>query len=322
MPGRQHISLLFSILILLFGPSQMEGPQRAAAAGEPPATLTLRAAASTRYLLSIEPGFTLFLVFDAPIEFVAIGDEQLLSVAVRAPGGVVGLKATQRTGRTNVHIQAGGVLTVFEARISHARRSADVVHVVTTGSGQNSSARSPTPPSLPPSWPPVPPPSAPVRMPGPESPHSDTPEATVGLPSKPAATRSSFLSPAVLFQVQEVTASGIHGAFQAYRTAGGIEIRYELRNASGLPWKVATRRVLMRADGKIIGARAEPRSADGAASILAAGATESGLLRLRQHAATVDLLFPLFSPIPEANQPPLLLTVRFTELETLVEVRP
>ncbi len=321
MLRRQHISLLFSVLILLFGLLQMAGPQLAAAAGEPPATLTLRATGSTRYVLSIEPGFTLFLVFDAPIEFVAIGDEQLLSVAVRAPGGVVGLKATQRTGRTNVHIQAGGVLTVFEARISHARRSADVVHVVTTSTGQNSTARAPTPPPPPPSWTPVPTPPAPVPPQGAAS-QQDTPEATAGLLSKPAATRSSFLSPAVLFRVQEVTESGIHGAFQAYRTAGGLEIRYELRNASGLPWKVATRRVLIRADGKIIGPRAEPRLADGAASILGVGATQSGLLRLGQLAGTIDLLFPLFSPIPEASQPPLLLTVRFNELETLVEVKP
>jgi len=316
---RQHIRLLLSLALTGF--LAVGGPEAAVAAGEPPATITLRATATTRHLLSIEPGFTLFLVFDAPIELVAIGDEQLLAIAVRASAGVVGLKASQRAGRTNVHVQSGGVLIVFEARVGSAPRSADVVHVVTAGVAHDASGRSPTPPQRSPAESAVSAPSASLPPTAPPSVPVNSPEAAA-LPVSTPALPGSFLSPATLFQVQDVTESGIHGTFQAYRTAGGIEIRYELHNTSTVPWKLATRRVLIRADGQIVSPGAKAQAANGATPILALGATEGGVLKVGQLANTVELLFPLFTPLSAATQPPLLLSVRFAGLDTLVEVKP
>ncbi len=318
--ARQHISLLLCTLTLLLAPVGVTGQLPTVVAGEPPPTMILRATPTTRHVLTVEPGFTLFIVFDAPIEFVAIGDDQLLAIGVRAPGGVVALKATQRTGRTNVHIYAGGVLMVFEVRISRGGRSADVVHVVNAGTGPRPATHTPTS-SIPPTGSPAPALSTPISPSLLESPHSESLEAAATLPPKPTTNVGSFLSPAEIFRVQEVVQSGIHGAFQAYRTAGGIEIRYVLRNASSTPWKVAPQRVFVRADGKIIAPRARRGSAEGDGSVLGEGASESGLLVLGRDADAVELLFPLFPLSLGSDQLPLLLTVRFSELGALVEVK-
>jgi len=277
----------------------------------------LRATDGVRHVLAVQQGFTLFIVFNVPIEFVAIGDEQLLAIAVRATSGVIALKATQRTGRTNLHVHAGGMLTVFEIRISGGGRSADVVHVTMEGGLGALSAGRPAPAAIPLPGPPASSPSAP-----PSPPRTDLPESTPAAPPTRAALGRTFLNQEEVFQVQELTESGIHGAFQAYRTAAGIEIRYSLTNSGNTSWKVSLSRVLVRADGRIITIRTARPSGEGTPDLLTERGTVTGLLVLGQHADNVELLFPLFPPAPESHRLPLIFTVQFSELMTLIEVNP
>ncbi len=323
----QHISVLFSRCtgVLAFAFALLVCAVTFAAT-EPPATLTILANPLTRQVLSIQPGFTLFVVFDAPIDFVAVGDEQMLTVAVRGPGGVVALKATQRAGRTNLHIQAAGVLMVFEVRVVSGVRTADVVRVVTAGKETRPMTVGTTlAPIQPPGQPLT---SATTAAAGPTPPQPDEklpqPSASEASPAqgKLRGNLGTFLADEEMFRVQEVTQSGIRATFQAYRTPGGVEIRYHLANLSGIPWQVLPRRMLVRADGKIILPHILHRFAPGDGVMLPSGATETGLLALGKRAATVELLFPLFPPVPRQTQPPLVFEVRFTDLEALLEVKP
>ncbi len=318
--GRQHIIVLFSSLRPILGLiAILWSCTPPAAALEPPTTVTIFANPLTRQVLSIQPGFTLFVVFDAPIEFVAIGDEQVLTVAVRGPGGLVALKANQRAGRTNLHIQAGGVLLVFEVRVAAGGRTADVVRVVTAGTATRPTPRASLPPGPEPSPPPPLPLAAPELPPG-EGPHDQSPTAG-SPPVHGGPVPPTFLSDTQLFRVEETTQAGIRAIFQAYRTPSGIEIRYQLRNASGSPRKVTLTRVLVRTDGKIVLPRVQRHPSDRTASILADGMTETGLLMLGRSARTVELLFPIFPPIPDTNQPPVLFQIQFDDLESLLEVK-
>ncbi len=314
--GRQHIILLLSLVPVLALASVFWTCQPAFAAPEPPATLTMVADPLRRHVLAIQPGYTLFVVFDTPIEFVAIGDEQLLTVAVRGPVGVVALKANQRTGRTNLHVQAGGVLLVFEVRVAVIGRTADVVRVVTRGTGMGPGAREPA--------------LSGSQAPSPTTAHTtetDVPSSESFSPSRTSAQQQpqldhprTFLTEAQLFRVQELMQSEIHAAFQAYRTSGGIEIRYHISNTSGVPWRIVPRRILVRTDGKLIFPRLQRRSPERDGAPVPEGAEETGLLVLGRHASSVELLFPLFSPTPDPKRAPVLFRVWFDELETLVPV--
>lgn len=316
MIKRQLISLLLSSFaaVLLMGPGRPGETTLSAAGAEPPATLTLGVPTAQRPILAIQPGFTLVIIFPVPIEFVAVGDDALLAIAVRAPSGVVALKATQRTGRTNMHIQAGGVVTVFEIRINPAGRTADVVRIVIDGAGSPTRVH-PAPVSGSPlgsSTAPPPPASFPTQ-----------PPSAAEAETRGASTTSSA-SPAVstLFRTQEVFEQGIRATFQAYRTASGIEIRYELANSSDLRWKLAPRRVLVRADGQIIVARVADAPDGAPHDTLGNGATRHGRLVVSQRAETIEILFPLFPVGMGPHQVPVQLTVRFSNLESLAERHP
>ncbi len=310
---QQLISLLFGTLSILIVLTGLGSPLRMvplAAGGEPPATLTLFPTAAHRPILSIQPGFTLFIIFPTPIEFVAVGDEGLLAVAVRAPGGVVALKATQRTGRTNIHIQSGGIVTVFEARVTPGGRTADIVRVVLDGVGTTSNQR---------------PPGASTSPTG-SSPTLGSPTSPVANPAgangSPGVTPGPAIlpQPAGFFRVYEIFEQGIRAVFHAYRTASGIEIRYEVSNVSANRWKVALRRILVRADGRIIAARVFGSSDAGSSEILGEGETRRGRLVVTQRADMIEILFPLFPVGLDLNQFPVQLNVRFNGLGSLVEM--
>jgi len=310
---QQLISLLFGTLSVLMVLTGLGSPLRVvplAAGGEPPATLTLFPTAAHRPILSIQPGFTLFIIFPTPIEFVAVGDEGLLAVAVRAPSGVVALKATQRTGRTNIHIQSGGIVTVFEARITPGGRTADIVRVVLDGVGTPSNQRPPgasTPLT-----------GSSLALGSPTSPAANP----AGADGSPGETPGPAIPPrpARFFRVYEIFEQGIRAVFHAYRTAYGIEIRYEVSNVSANRWKVALRRILVRADGRLIAARVFDSSDAGSSEILGEGETRRGRLVVTQRADTIEVLFPLFPVGLDLNQFPVQLYVRFTGLGSLVEI--
>jgi hypothetical protein len=313
--GRQLISLLFgtlSVLMILMGLGNPDQMIPLAAGGEPPATLTLFPTAAQRPILSIQPGFTLFIIFPTPIEFVAVGDEGLLAVAVRAPSGVVALKATQRTGRTNIHIQSGGIVTVFEARITPGGRTADIVRVVLDGLGNPTNQRLPGA-------------STPLTgaspAPGSATSPAANPASVDGSPA-PTPGQTAPPRPEGVFRVYEIFEQGIRAVFHAYRTANGIEIRYEVSNVSANRWKVALRRILVRADGRIIAARVFGSSDAGSSEILGEGETRRGRLVVTQRADTIEVLFPLFPVGLDLSRFPVELNVRFNGLGSLVEMSP
>jgi hypothetical protein len=109
----------------------------------PPARVVIRADGTVRHRIHISPGFNLFMVFDAPVEFVAVGDDRLVSVYLRAEDGIVGLRASQQTGRTSLHVYSGGILVPFEVLVERGVRSADVVSVIVRGQARSQDAPPP-----------------------------------------------------------------------------------------------------------------------------------------------------------------------------------
>lgn len=287
----------------------------------PPALLTIIANPATRPVLVLEPGFNLFLVFDAAIDFVAVGDEQLLAVSARGQEGVIGLRPLSPTGRTNLHVQAGGVLVVFEVRIMKGQRTADVVRVLT----QPATAMKPQPQQS-------------AGAAGQARPEQSAQKATEGQDNRtgPVSRRQSppqpnnvefipnpvgFLTEEGLFRLQEVSERGVKGAFQAYRTPSGLEVRYQIMNTSGYPWKVVASRILVRADGRIVPVRILRNAPSPDGQALPHGAIETGVIVLLSGARNVELTFPLFPEVLDPKALPVVFTVRFTDLQGLPEVR-
>jgi hypothetical protein len=310
-----EVKMLRIIALVLFL-AALAAPGLAQGVQSPPALLTVVANPADRIVLRLEPGFNLFLVFDANIEFVAVGDEQVLAVSARGQEGIIGLRALVPAGRTNMHVQAGGVLVVFEVRVGREPRTADVVRVITRpaaamGPGQEEQKRTQT------------------REPGsePQAPAAPRPPAPPARPRAPVLTSEllpnpvSFLTEEGTFRLVEVAERGVRALFQAYRTPSGIEVRYQIANTSGVPWQVISSRVLVRADERIVPARILRHTPSPDGRTLAHGTVETGVIVLLEGARTVRVTFPLFPEVLDPRRLPIVFEVEFREMTALPEVK-
>ncbi|MDR5708906.1 MAG: hypothetical protein QN172_01860 [Armatimonadota bacterium] len=167
-----------------------------AAPEEPPARLRLPASPARRLPLVVQPGYTLFLLFPRPVEYIAVGNQRVVRAWVRAREGTVALYAMGRAGATNLHVRVGGQLWVFWVRVGR-RRTADVVEIApprppapraspqkaigAPGSPRPRAQRSPAPPPSPRPTPPQLP--APVPAPQPQPPISASPAPVPTVPA-------------------------------------------------------------------------------------------------------------------------------------------
>jgi len=291
----------------------------AAAQQAPPALVVLAANPSTRPVIVLEPGFGLVMVFDAPIDFVALGDDQVVALSVKGEEGIIGVRPLGSGGRTNMHVQAGGVLVVFEVRVSRGPRTADVIRVVT----QRVEASAQVVPQQAPGQPPRP---AERKE---EQREERRKEGGAGRPEQVSvpvgwerlAGPVAFLTEENVARLVELSERGVRAAFQAYRTPVGIEVRYQVTNTSGVPWNVVPYRIIVRADGRIVPARVlrYPASADG--RTLPHGGVETGIISVGEGARTLVVTFPLYQDAVHWSLLPIVFTARFESVNALPEVR-
>lgn len=297
----------------------------------PPARVVLRADGTTRHVVHMSPGYNVFLVFDAPVEFVAVGDERLVSVYLRGDDGIVGLRSSQQTGRTNLHVYAGGILVPFEVIVSRAGRTADVVLVSVKPAGAPAASfparqQRPQQPS----------PSGQSRQPAGSGDGDDVSRAPAGDSGTGTVQAGQSVARVVVprvqvldsvpdpvtdegvFQAIEVLREGVRGVFQAYRTEGGLAVWYQLTNLSGDPRAVYPERVLVKLDGRVVrwdSIRRKPASQD--ARLLPHGGVEVGVISLGQVSRSLELVFPVFGVQPGLRDRPVILDARFDGLDQL-----
>ena len=311
---RKPMSRNLPILTLIVGAAVLvQGV--AAAQPVPPALLVFAANPSARPVIVLEPGFGLVMVFDAPIDFVALGDDQVVALSVKGEEGIIGMRPLGSGGRTNMHVQAGGVLMVFEIRVSRGPRTADVIRVVTQrveGSAQAALRQAP------------PEPTRPTER---KEERREREAGASGSLSVPVgwerlAGPVAFLTEENVARLVELSERGVRAAFQAYRTPVGIEVRYQITNASGVPWNVVPYRILVRADGRIVPVKVlrHPASADG--KTLPHGGVETGIISVGEGARTLVLTFPLFQDAVHWALLPIVFTARFENVNALPEVGP
>ncbi|MDR7444866.1 MAG: hypothetical protein QN208_09730 [Armatimonadota bacterium] len=199
----------------------------AAPAGEPPARLRLTVSAGKRYALVVQPGYTMFLLFPKPVEYIALGNQRVVRAWVRAREGTVALYAVGRSGSTNLHVRVGGQLLVFWVAVGR-RRTADIVEVIPSrpaasrASPQKASTPRPTPRPRPRSSPTPPPPPPPTPVPEPTPPLQP--------PASPSPAPGVQASPQPEARVQEEGLPPGHGL--------GLPVRLRLRN-TGTNWSEA-----------------------------------------------------------------------------------
>jgi len=306
--------------LVLAGLAALSCPLPAGAAQQPPAQVVVVAReVPQRQVIQLQPGYTTFLVFDAPVKFVALGDSSIVEVVVRAQEGMVGLRPVVPTGRTNMHILAGDRLTVWEVLIGSGPRTADVVRVVT----QVPEVSSPAPQRV-------------SQAGGPGAPSSAGPAAGQAPPGAPARTPPTppqgevrvtvtDRNPAPVleegtFRAVQASASGLVALFQAYRTKSGLQVYYQVQNRSGTDWVVIPQRIVVRADGRIVPVEIVRRPASTDPSVLPHGAVEAGVIVLARTASRLEVVFPFFSRVLDPKQLPVVFTASFKDLDGLPEV--
>ena len=304
----------------------------------PPARLVIRADGTVRHRLHISPGFNLFLVFDAPVEFVAVGDDRLVSVYLRAEDGIVGLRASQQTGRTSLHVYSGGILAPFEVLVERGVRSADVVSVIVRGQARSQDT---APPRERPAGQETRQSRAPRSAPREEQPPQRAETPGHGPEQRTAANRATRLPIAVpsvalvqnspepvteegAFYAVEVSQGGVTAVFQVYRDPQGLVVWYQLSNVSGEPFLVYPERVLVRSDGRVHRwSRIERRPASQDPRVLPHGGVETGVIRLGPDQGTraMEVVLPVFRLEQSYRTLPLILSARFDGVNQLPEVR-
>jgi|GEM_PF-1753564 len=314
---RKPMSRNLLILTLIVGAAVLvQGV--AAAQPVPPALLVFAANPSARTVIILEPGFGLVMVFDAPIDFVALGDDQVVALSVKGEEGIIGMRPLGSGGRTNMHVQAGGVLMVFEIRVSRGPRTADVIRVVTQQVGGSASSLPQQPSAQPAER------KEEERERREKKVDTGSPPRRVSVPVgwERLAGPVAFLTEENVARLVELSERGVRAAFQAYRTPVGIEVRYQITNASGVPWNVVPYRILVRADGRIVPVKVlrHPASADG--KTLPHGGVETGIISVGEGARTLVLTFPLFQDAVHWALLPIVFTARFENVNALPEVGP
>ena len=100
-----------------------------------PATLTVRIlGGATKTALYLQPGFATVLRADHRIDTVAIGDPRIVMATTVKRGQDVYdlvLQPQTTTGVTNMVVWLGEVTSIWDLMVGSARRTADIVYVVT-----------------------------------------------------------------------------------------------------------------------------------------------------------------------------------------------
>jgi putative type II/III system pilus formation protein len=283
-----------------------------------PATLTVRiAGGATKTALHLQPGFATVLRADHRIDTVAIGDPRIVMATTVKRGQDVYdlvLQPQTSTGVTNMVVWLGEVTSIWDLMVGSARRTADIVYVVTAPQAAASSHSVPAAPALPathagtPSQPAANTPAAP-------SPQGQAPEPPV--PPEAAG---------VLQSEQEV--GNVSGSFQLARVTGGIRIRYRITNKSSTDLNIRPTGILVKVDGRLMPFGLAREGADkGRPTILPSGTTETGMISSPVRAPRqVELIFSLF-PV-ETGKPrsaadlPLTFQAMFTEVQQLPSSTP
>ena len=286
-------------------------PEVHPAAASGPATLTVHiVGGATKTALYLQPGFATVLRADHRIDTVAIGDPRIVMATTVKRGQDVYdlvLQPQTTTGATNMVVWLGEVTSIWDLMVGSARRTADIVYVVTAP--QAAAAH------------PMPAPAVPVTPGGPPSqPAANTPAA----PSPQARAPEAPASPeAPLVLQSEQAVANVSGFFQLARGRDGIRIRYRITNNGSTDLTIRPTGILVKVDGRTMPfGLARERADKGRPTILPSGMTETGMISAPVRAPRqVELIFSLF-PV-ETGKPrsdgslPLTFQATFTELQQL-----
>jgi hypothetical protein len=276
-----------------------------------PATLTVRIlGGATKTALYLQPGFATVLRADHRIDTVAIGDPRIVMATTVKRGQDVYdlvLQPQTTTGVTNMVVWLGEVTSIWDLMVGSARRTADIVYVVTA---PQPAAAHTAPAVAPPATP-----AGPPLQPAANTPDAPSPQAQA--PAAPASQES----PPVLQSEQAV--ANVSGSFQLARGRDGIRIRYRIANNGSTDLTIRPTGILVKVDGRPMPFGLARESADkGRPTILPSGTTETGMISAPVRAPRqVELIFSLF-PV-ETGKPrsagglPLTFQATFTELQQL-----
>ncbi len=252
-------------------------------------------------LLHLQPGFATVLRSDHRVDTVAVGDPRLVTAtAVRRGQDAYDLvlQPQAETGVTNMVVWYGELVTVWTLEIGPGPRTADIVHVVTAG------PPGPRPPAAPPTarttQPPAPTPAAPSVPPA---------AAAASLPSSPAVPAAA----PPLLEVRQAIGEVV-GVFQAFKTPGGVLIKYRITNGGGADLVVRPGSVLVRVNGRLVPyGMARDSINRGQPEMLPRGATETGMIDAPSTAPRrVQLILSLFpSTAPDEQAPGAALPLTF-----------
>ena len=286
-------------------------PEVHPAAAFGPATLTVHiVGGATKTALHLQPGFATVLRADHRIDTVAIGDPRIVMATTVKRGQDVYdlvLQPQTTTGATNMVVWLGEVTSIWDLMVGSARRTADIVYVVTA---PQAAAAHPMP------APPVPvTPGGPPSQPAANTPAAPSPQARA--PEAPASPEA----PLVLQSEQAV--ANVSGFFQLARGRDGIRIRYRITNNGSTDLTIRPTGILVKVDGRTMPfGLARERADKGRPTILPSGMTETGMISAPVRAPRqVELIFSLF-PV-ETGKPqsdgslPLTFQATFTELQQL-----
>jgi len=174
----------------------------------------------------------------------------------------------------------GEVTSIWDLMVGPARRTADIVYVVTA---PQAAAAHPVPPAPALTAAPVSPPSPPAEnTPAAAGPQTQAPEAAAGE------------GPHVLQSEQAV--ANVSSSFQLARGRDGIRIRYRITNNSNSDLTIRPAGILVKVDGRVMPfALARDGGDKGRPTIVPSGTTETGMITARVRAPRqVELIFSLF----------------------------
>lgn len=234
--------------------------------------------------MRLSPGFATVFQFDGPITRVAIGEERLVAAHVSAEQGDLTIKPLQPSGRTNMMVWVGTVITLWELLIIRDGRTADLVQVIT---------------------------QVPSLSPSPEVPS----RGNAGGSKAPTPEGQVIRRPSVpQFLQTNIHKEGVEAVFQAARLRWGVLIRYRIRNASDRPLRMESGRILVRASGTIT-PFALVRGMQGSTSqtTIPPRETEVGVLTIGTITDAIQVIIPLFPP----SGTPIVLEATFSGISKL-----
>lgn len=256
----------------------------------------------TRTPLHLQPGFATVIQADHRIDTVAIGDPHLVSATTVHRGTEVFdlvLQAQAETGLTNMIIWFGELATVWSLDIGPGPRTADIVHVVTSGRPLTSSASK----------------SAGEHTQTRDSEQVPTPRQ-IGLGRSPAPTVDTSVKSGeatgsdnrndiqrgsgsalmeVHQQIQQVSA-----VFTLTHVRAGVLIHYQITNGGRVDLLFRPGSVFVRINGHATPYGMARDSADrGRPDVIPPGSTEVGsVTAIDPNPRTVQLVLSLFPAIP------------------------